>query len=72
MIAAPGASRHCPSPTAHTCLLAIAETVHCWLSSLAGLDDARRVRVAGYAEKIAATLERAGEALRRLEAVPGD
>jgi hypothetical protein len=30
------------------------------------------VRVAGYAEKIAATLERAGEALRRLEAVPGD
>ena len=72
MIAAPGASRHCPSPTAHTCLLAIAETVHCWLSSLAVLDDARRVRVAGYAEKIAATLERAGEALRRLEAVPGD
>ena len=54
------------------CLLAIAETVHCWLSALAGLDEARRTRVAGYAEKIAATLERAGVALRHLEAVPGD
>jgi hypothetical protein len=54
------------------CLLAIAETVHCWLASLAGLDEARRARVAGYAEKIAATLERAGEALRRLEIAPRD
>jgi hypothetical protein len=54
------------------CLLSIAETVHCWLSSLSVLDETRHARVAGYAEKIAATLERAGEALRRLEAAPGD
>ena len=51
------------------CLLSIAETVHCWLTTLAGLDEVRRTRVAGYAEKIAATLERAGEALRHLEAL---
>ncbi|MCK9912175.1 hypothetical protein MXD81_23680, partial [Microbacteriaceae bacterium K1510] len=54
------------------CLLAIAETVHCWLSSLGSLDAARRARVATYAEKIAATLERAGLALRHLEAAPLD
>ncbi len=54
------------------CLLAIAETAHCWLASLAGLDEVRRARVARYAEKIAATLERAAEALRLLEATPGD
>jgi hypothetical protein len=54
------------------CLLAIAETVHCWLSSLAGLDAARRARVAAYSEKIAATLERAGIALRQLEVAPHD
>ncbi|MEI9898788.1 MAG: hypothetical protein WDN31_00160 [Hyphomicrobium sp.] len=38
------------------CLLAIAETVHCWLSQLNVLDAGRRARVAAYAEKIAATL----------------
>lgn len=54
------------------CLLSIAETVHCWLTTLAGLDEVRRTRVAVYAEKIAATLERAGEALRHLEAAPSD
>ncbi|MFA6139506.1 MAG: hypothetical protein WC684_02175, partial [Hyphomicrobium sp.] len=54
------------------CVLAIAETVHCWLTSLSVLDEKRRARVAAYAEKIAATLERAGEALRLLEGVPGD
>jgi hypothetical protein len=54
------------------CLLSIAETVHCWLTMLAGLDEVRRTRVAGYAEKIAATLERAGDALRHLEAAPSD
>ena len=67
----------CESPWSRTplpiadyarCLLAIAETVHCWLSALAALDEKRRARVAGYAEKIAATLQRAGEALRLLEA----
>jgi hypothetical protein len=73
MIEAPSGAPH-PLPIADyaRCLLSIAETVHCWLSSLAVLDEARRARVAGYAEKIAATLERAGEALRRLEAAPGD
>ncbi len=54
------------------CILSIAETVHCWLSALSGLDSARRARVAAYAEKIAATLERAGSALRQLEATPPD
>lgn len=54
------------------CLLAIAETVHCWLSQLNVLDAGRRARVAAYAEKIAATLERAGGALRQLEVAPGD
>ncbi|MDH4983463.1 hypothetical protein [Hyphomicrobium sp. D-2] len=53
-------------------VLAIAQTVHCWLAILTGLDEARRVRLAGYAERIATTLERAGEALRRLEANPVD
>jgi hypothetical protein len=48
-------------------LLCIAETVHRWLGSLSALDDARRVRVADYAEKIAATLARAGQALQSLE-----
>jgi hypothetical protein len=54
------------------CLLAIAETVHCWLASLSALDDSRRARVAVYADKIAATMERASVALRRLEGSPGD
>lgn len=63
-----------PLPVAEyaRCLLAIAETVHCWLSSLAVLDEPRRTRVAAYADKIAATLERAGAALGRLEATPRD
>lgn len=54
------------------CLLAIAETVHCWLTALRALDDVRRARVAAYAEKIAATLERAAVALKQLEAGPHD
>ena len=54
------------------CLLSIAETVHCWLSSLTLLDEKRRARVASYAEKIAATLQRAGEALSLLEAGTDD
>jgi len=53
------------------CLLAIAETVHCWLATLGGLDQVRRSRVASYADKIAATLERAMDALRQLETEPG-
>ena len=46
-------------------LLCIAETVHRWLGALSGLDERRRSRVAGYAERIADTLARAGEALGR-------
>ena len=42
------------APNASVLILAIAETVHCWLSALSGLDSARRARVAAYAEKIAA------------------
>lgn len=53
-------------------LLRIAETVHRWLGALALLDEARRRRVAKYAERIAATLARAGEALNRLERAPRD
>jgi hypothetical protein len=54
------------------CLLAIAETVHCWLAALGGLDAARRARLAAYADKIAETLQRAGEALCQLEGTPTD
>jgi hypothetical protein len=53
-------------------LLCLAETVHRWLGALAVLDDKGRLRVAGYAEKIAATLARAGDALGRLECAPRD
>jgi hypothetical protein len=51
-------------------LLCIAETVHRWLGALSRLDERRRARVAGYAETIADTLARAGEALGRLGAAP--
>jgi hypothetical protein len=53
-------------------LLSIAETVHRWLDSLSGLDHARRTRVATYADRIAATLARAGEALHGVELAPAD
>ncbi len=53
-------------------LLSLAETVHRWLGALGALDAKRRRRVAKYAEKIAATLARAGEALHRLEGAPRD
>jgi hypothetical protein len=53
-------------------LLRLAETLHRWLGTLSRLDDKRRLRVAGYAQRIAATLGRAGEALARLERAPGD
>jgi hypothetical protein len=53
-------------------LLCLAETVHRWLGALAVLDDSRRLRVAGYAEKIAATLQRAAEALTVLQSMPRD
>lgn len=53
-------------------LLALSETLHRWLGALAGLDAARREKIAGYADEIAATLARAAEALDRLEGRPGD
>jgi hypothetical protein len=53
-------------------LLRLAETVYSWLGALATLDHQRRLRVAAYAEAIAATLARAGTALHRLEAMPRD
>lgn len=52
-------------------LLGLAQTLHRWLSALAGLDRENRERVAGYAEAIAATLARAAHALMRLEAGAG-
>jgi hypothetical protein len=53
-------------------LLCLAETVHRWLGALAALDDKRRARVASYAERIADTLARAGDALNRLAQRPQD
>ena len=52
--------------------LRLAETVHGWLGALTALDRKRRLRVAAYADEIAATLARAGDALQRLEAGPQD
>jgi hypothetical protein len=53
-------------------LLCLAETVHRWLGALSLLDDKRRGRVAGYAERIADTLARASDALGRLADMPKD
>jgi hypothetical protein len=53
-------------------LLCLAETVHRWLGALSALDAKRRARVAGYAERIADTLARAGDAFNRLDEVPDD
>lgn len=53
-------------------LLCLAQTVHRWLSILSALDQARRTRIAGYAEEIAETLARAVDALEALEASPRD
>ncbi len=51
-------------------LLRLAETVHGWLGALGVFDHKRRLRVAAYADEIAATLARAGDALQRLGAEP--
>ena len=51
-------------------LLAIAELLHGWAGSLVALDASRREKVACFAEEIAATLARAGEAAATLEADP--
>jgi hypothetical protein len=53
-------------------LLALAETVYRWLGALSALDRERRLRIAGYADEIAATLARAGAALEEFENAPGN
>jgi hypothetical protein len=53
-------------------LLALAETLSTWVACAASLDQARRAKIAGYATQVAETLARAANALRRLEAEPGD
>ena len=53
-------------------LLSLAETVYRWTGALAGLDGARREKVAVYATAIAETLARAADALVRLDANPAD
>jgi hypothetical protein len=53
-------------------LLTLAEIIHRWLGSLAALDETRRRRLARYAERIAATLARAANALHRLQRAPYD
>ncbi len=53
-------------------LMALAETLFQWAGELAKLDHAKRLRVALYAEEIAATLARAATALATLEDQPDD
>lgn len=53
-------------------LLALAETVHRWLTSLSALDPGCRDRIANYAGEVAATLDRAATALQRIDAAPCD
>lgn len=53
-------------------ILSLSEVIYRWLGALSGLDDARRGKLAGYAEAIAATLQRAAEAMVRLETNPAD
>lgn len=53
-------------------VLGLAETVHRWQEALLPLDPARRERVARYAEAIADTLQRAGDALTEATAEPAN
>jgi hypothetical protein len=53
-------------------LLGLAETFHRWTAALSGLDRLRRRRVAVFAERIAATMARAADALVRLQEKPAD
>lgn len=69
----PAKTRHLMRPAEYTRrLLALAETVHRWLGALSALDRERRLRIADYAEEIAATLARAREALEKLACAPRD
>jgi hypothetical protein len=53
-------------------LLGLARAIHRWLGALATLDTKRRDRVGRYADEIATTLQRATDALVRLESDPAD
>ena len=53
-------------------VLAVAETVYRWLNALTHLDMTRRIRIAEYAETIADTLNRTGDALERYECDTSD
>jgi hypothetical protein len=48
-------------------LLGIGEAMRRWQGVIGEIDDKRREKVARYAEEIAGTLQRAGEAYERLE-----
>ena len=51
-------------------LLALAKTLHRWIELMSGLDQARRSKVAAYADDIADTLARTVAAIERLESEP--
>lgn len=53
-------------------LLGIGESMRRWQGVIAEVDEKRREKVARYAEEIAGTLLRAGEAYERLEKDPND
>lgn len=53
-------------------LLGLTETFRKWQGLLLGLDKDNRLAIARYAEEIAGTLQRAGEAFERLEKDPAD
>ena len=53
-------------------LLGITRTIQTWHSALLALDADRRVKLAGYADEIAATFARAALAFATLERIPTD
>ena len=53
-------------------LIGLGQTIYQWAGQIAEVDRVRREKVALYAEEIAATLNRAANALAALEAAPAD
>ncbi len=53
-------------------LLGLSETMRKWQGVIAEVDDKRRDKVARFADEIAATLARAGDAFVRLDKDPAD
>lgn len=53
-------------------LVGLGRTIYQWAGQIAEIDNARRDKVALYAEEIAATLARAAAALAALEGAPDD